>query len=172
MCEQFFLSPHDCVLKLRWCNWVYQVVDIFHLTDPHRHKQFQHISIQILVSDLVYLFFLPVWDDEHGPLTFLFFRGGCLEHQPRGSTSGYCFQKFLGPDAPSTLDLPEFLGNKKWCQTLWQGVITWFVVDVDNYIVWTLNSLSLFPWVIWIEITINDHKWRFPKIGLPPVIHL
>jgi hypothetical protein len=99
-------------------------VDIFHLTDPHRHKQFQHISIQILVSDLVYLFFLPVWDDEHGPLTFLFFRGGCLEHQPRGSTSGYCFQKFLGPDAPSTLDLPEFLGNKKWCQTLWQGVIT------------------------------------------------
>ena len=45
-----------------------------------------------------------------------------------------------------------------------------FLIITYNYIVWTLNSLSLFSSVIWIEITINDHKWRFPKIGLPPVI--
>ena len=114
MCEQFFLPP----MTVYW-NWddaigftklwtsftwrIHIVTSNFNIF-PSR--------IQILVSDLVYLFFLPVWDDEHGPLTFLFFRGGCLEHQPRGSTSGYCFQKFLGPDAPAPWISLSFLAIK------------------------------------------------------------
>ena len=34
-----------------------------------------------------------------------------------------------------------------------------FLIITYNYIVWTLKSLSLFSWVIWIEITWNHHQW-------------